>query len=423
MIAQQAYHDLGHVAAMLLLLAGSAFFSGSETAFFNLTRRQIKQINESTSRVHALLSRLLKKPGPLLDCLLLGNMTVNVLYFTLASVLVLRAGAQWGVTAATGLALFTFVVIVLVGDIFPKSLAYGNSWEVARISALPAFLIVRVVGPAAFAARVLVLEPFLRLVLGHRTGPRTVTTAELQSLISLSRRSGLIGKDETRLFAEVVELGFLKVRHVMQPRVDIVACDLSEAPNVATRMMQQHGFTKIPVYVKDIDRIVGLVYLRQILLKPGQPLERLVQPVQFVPEQKTVESLLDFFRQSRTDVAVVVDEYGGIAGVVHLEDIAEEIFGAPQVADGIEPIQLLGPFQYRLSGGLAIHDWADVFGIDLTETRLATIGGLVTRLLGRIPKPGDVAHLRNLRFTVENMHRHRIKTVVLTLEPIPSHDR
>ncbi len=423
MLAQQAYPAIGHVVAMLFLLAGSAFFSGSETAFFNLTRRQIKQINESRSRVHRLLSQLLRRPGPLLDCLLLGNMAVNVLYFTIASVLVLRVQTQWGVTAATGLALFTFVLIVLAADIFPKSLAYGNSWTVASISALPVFLVVRIVGPVAFIARILILVPFMRLFLGHRPHATTVTMADLQALIDLSRRRGLIGRDETRLFTEVVELGFLKVRHVMQPRVDIVACDLTEPPEVAVRMMQEHNFTKIPVYVKDIDRIVGLVRLRQILLRPGVPLDRLVQPVPFVPEQKTVESLLEFFRKSRTDLAVVVDEYGGIAGVVHLEDLAEEIFGAPEAEDGIEPIQLLGPFQYRLSGRLAIHDWADVFGVDLAETRLATVGGLVTRLLGRVPKPGDGARLQNLQFTVETMRGHRIETVILTLEPIGRNGR
>lgn len=423
MLAPQAYHAIGHVAAMVFLLAGSAFFSGSETAFFNLTRRQIKQINESKSRVHRLLSQLLKKPGPLLDSLLLGSMAFNVLFFTIASVLVFRFKAYWGVTAATGLALLTFITFVLLADILPKSLAYGNSWLVSNVSALPAYIVVRVLGPAAFIARFSIVVPFMRLFLGHRPQPRAATTADLQALIDLSRRRGLIGRDETRLFTEVVELGFLKVRHVMQPRVDVVACELSEPPGVAVRMMQERNFTKIPVYVRDIDRIVGLVRLRQILLRPGVPLDRLVQPVTFVPEQKSVESLLEFFRKSRTDLAVVVDEYGGIAGVVHLEDIAEEIFGAPVTEDGIEPIQLLGPFQYRLSGRLAIHDWADVFGIDSAETRLATVAGLVTGLLGRVPKPGDVARLRNLRFTVETMRRHRIETVILTLEPIGSDDK
>jgi len=160
-----------------------------------------------------------------------------------------------------------------------------------------------------------------------------------------------------------------------------------------------------------------------LFLKPGVSVDRLVQPVHFVPEQKTVESLLEFFRKTGTDMAVVVDEYGGLAGSVQLEDIAEELFGRMEIAAGIEPINQLGPFEYRLAGDLAIHDWADVFGIDLEQTRLSTIGGLVTALLGRIPKKGDAAYLGNLKFTVDRVRRHRIETVILTLEPIPGHEQ
>jgi putative hemolysin len=420
MIAQQIYHNVGHVAAMLFLLGGSAFFSGAETAFFNLTRRQVKHINKSESRVHGLLARLLNRPGLLLNCLLLGNMTVNVLFFAVSSVLVLRARTDWGVATATGLALATFIVLVLFGEILPKSLAYANSWRIALAAALPAFVIVKVFGPAAFVARAFILEPVLRIFVGQHRSPSTVTTMELRSLIDFSRRRGLISSGETKLFAEVVRLGFLKVRHVMQPRVDIVACDISAPPSTAVDQMRQHGLTKIPVYAEGIDGITGIVHLRQILLRPGLPLERLARPVRFVPEQKTVESIVDFFRTTRTDMAVVVDEYGGIAGVVRLEDIVEELFGGFESTDRAEPIQLLGPFEYRLSGDLAIHEWADVFGIDLSETRLATLGGLITALLGKIPKQGDVAQLKNLRFAVERMHRHRIESVVMTLEPIPS---
>jgi CBS domain containing-hemolysin-like protein len=407
---------------MLFLLAGSAFFSGSETAFFNLTRRQIKQLSTSTHRMQKLLARLLKRPGRLLNCLLLGNMTVNILFFATSSVLILRVKAQWGVAAASGVALATFLLLLLFGEILPKSLAYTNSRSVALTAALPAYLCVKIFGPAAFIARVFILEPVLRLVLGHRRAPKAITLAEFRSLIDFSRRRGLITEDENRLLGEVVELGFLKVRHVMEPRVDMIACEVSTPPVQTKEIMQKRHLTKIPVYVKDVDQVVGLVHLRQLLLKPRTPLDRLVQPVHFVPEQKTVESLLEFFRKTETDTAVVIDEYGGIAGAVRLEDIAEELFGGTEALEGGEPITQLGPFEYRLSGDLAIHDWAGVFGVDLDETRLSTIGGLVTALLGRMPKPGDVARLRNLRFTVERVRKHRIETVVLTLEPIPGHE-
>jgi putative hemolysin len=422
MIAQ-VYQHLGSGLVMLLLLASSAFFSGSETAFFSLTQRQLRQLEASNARLARFAVRLLRRPGHLLNGLLFGNMAVNVLFYALGSVLVVQAGRSGGFAAATALALGTFLLLVLFGDILPKSLAYSNPRRLAVATALPAFVVVQVFGPIVFVFRILFLEPILRMFFGHARTPRMTTLAELRALVSLSWRRGLITEDENRLLREVVELGSLKVRHVMQPRVDMMICDVSSPPSTVRRQMLDHHLTKMPAYKANGDNIIGLVHLRQLFLNPDTALERLVQPVHFVPEQKTVESLLEFFRKTGTDTVVVVDEYGGIAGSVRLEDIAEELFGRLEVAAGIEPIKQLGPFQYRLAGDLAIHDWADVFGIDLQETRVTTIGGLVTDLLGKIPKKGDVAHLGNLKFTVDRVRRHRIETIIMSVEPIVHHDR
>ena len=418
-----AYQYVGHIAAMLLLLTCSAFFAGSETAFFSLTQRQVKQLDSSLNRLHKLVAHLLRRPGHLLNCLLFGNMVVNTLFYALSSVLVVRVGGARGFGAASLVAFVTFIVLVLFGEILPKSLTYASPRPLAVAAALPAFVVVQVFGPVTAIFRILFLEPILRLFFGHARLPRMITLAEFRSLVNLSRRRGLITEDENRLLGEVIELGLLKVRHVMQPRVDLIACDVSDSPDQVREQMQRHHLTKIPVYVRDMDNVVGVVHLRQLFLKPGVSVDRLVQPVHFVPEQKTVESLLEFFRKTGTDMAVVVDEYGGLAGSVQLEDIAEELFGRMEIAAGIEPIKQLGPFEYRLAGDLAIHDWADVFGIDLEQTRLSTIGGLVTALLGRIPKKGDAAYLGNLKFTVDRVRRHRIETVILTLEPIPGHEQ
>lgn len=419
MIAQ-AYLNLGPILIMLVLLGCSAFFSGSETALFNLTRRQIKQLGASTHRMHKLTARLLQKPGHLLNCLLLGNITVNVLYYATSSVLVLRVSRTWGVGAATGVAAATFVMLVLCGEILPKSLTYTDSRPLAIAVTLPVFLATQVLGPIAGVFRVILLEPIMRLLFGGARVPDTITLAEFRSLVNLSRQRGLLSANETRLMGEVVELGMLKVRHVMQPRVDMPLCGVNESPAAVRERMQKLHLTKMPVYVKNVDNIVGMIHLRQLLLKPESSLDRLVQPVQFVPEQKTVESLLEFFRKTGTDMAVVVDEYGGIAGAVRLEDIAEELFGRMEQVSGVEPIKQLGPFQYRLAGDLAIHDWADVLGVDIEETRFSTIAGLVTSLLGKIPRRGDVAVLGNLKFTVDRVSRRRIETVILTFEPMRS---
>ena len=412
------FQNIGHITLMLVLLACSAFFSGSETAFFNLSSRQSRLLRESRHKVQNLVARLLDRPGQLLNSLLFGNMTVNVLYYAVASVFTITVKKEVGLAAAGATAVTSFALLVLVGEILPKSLAYANSRSLSVTAAVPTFLWLKAFAPLEFAFKVFVLEPVLRVLLGPVRAPKAITVRDFRSLIDTTRKLGLITADENKLMTEVVEIGFLKVRHVMRPRVDMVACSVAKSPDSAIELMRENGLTKLPVYARRIDDIVGVVHLRQLLLRPGVPLENLVEPIHFVPEQKTIESLLEFFRRSRSDTAIVVDEYGGIAGAVRLEDIAEELLGQIELTDGTEPIEQMGPFEYRLSGNLAIHDWAEAFGVDVTETRICTVGGLVTALLGKIPKTGDVAYLKNLKFTVEKVRKHRIESLVLTLEPI-----
>ena len=418
-----AFYRVWEPVLMLVLLAGSAFFSGAETAFFNLSRRQTKLLQESKHRLQNLTASLVNRPGQLLNCFSFGNMTVNVLFYAVASVFTIRVKEQSGLTAAAATAFVTFIALVLLGEILPKSVAYANSKSLSVAAALPAFLCLQIFAPLQFVFKYFILEPALRLFLGPARSPKVITVGEFKSLIETTRKQGLITADENKLLTEVIELGFLKVRHVMRPRVDMIACAVTDSPQTAREKMGKNHLTKLPVYVRTIDNIVGLVYLRQLLLEAATSLDKIVQQVHFVPEQKTVESLLEFFRKSRTDTAIVVDEYGGIAGSVRLEDIAEELFGQIEPTSGIEAIEQIGPFEYRLAGDLAIRDWPEVFGVDLAETRVATIGGLVTALLGKIPKSGDIAYLKNLKFTVEKVQKHRIETLILTFESLQTDDQ
>ena len=407
---------------MLILLAGSAFFSGSETAFINLTPRQIRLFDKSEHKLQKLVARLLGKRRKLLNCFLLGNMTVNVLFYAVSSVLIIRLKDYGGLAAASA-ALLSFVGLLLFGEILPKSLAYANSKTFCLAAALPAYICLQILGPVEMVFKVTILEPTLRLLLGPARHPKAITMGEFKSLIESTRQQGLITADENRLFTEVIELGFLKVRHVMRPRVDMIACDVTESSESAREMMKKHRVIRLPVYVRSIDNIIGMVHLRQILLRGEVALDKIVQDVNFVPEQKTVESLLEFFRRSKTDMAIVVDEYGGIAGSVRLEDIAEELLGQIEPTSQTEPIEQTGPFEYRLSGNVAIHDWVDVLGIDLAETSMVTIGGLVTALLGKMPKNGDIAYLKNLKFTVEKVRKRRIETLILNFEPFQTNGK
>jgi len=429
----EVYQYIGHIVGvansvkyiwepvlMVLLLGCSAFFSGSETAFFNLSRRQINLLEKSKHRLQNLAARELGRPGRLLSCLLFGNTMVNILFYAVASVLVVRVERQSGAGLAAVIAFAAFGLLVLFGEILPKSLAYSNSKPFTVAAAAPVFLILQIFSPFIFVFRFLIVEPVLRLILGQAKHPKAITTGEFKTLIEKVRKRGLISADENKLLGEIIDLGLLKVRHVMQPRVDMIACSVTDSNRTVRDIMQRNHLTKLPVYVGTIDNIVGLVSLRRLLLQADTTVDELVEKVHFVPEQKTVESLLEFFRRAHTDSAIVVDEYGGIAGSIYLEDIVEELLGPIEATAGIEPIEQTGPLEYRLAGNLAIHDWTRSFGIDPAQRRISTIAGLVTTLLGRIPKAGDAARLKNLKFTVERVQKHRIETVILTLEPIES---
>jgi CBS domain containing-hemolysin-like protein len=412
--------NTGHLVLMFGLLLCSSFFSGSETAFFNLSRRQVDLFGASSNKFKKLASGLLSNPKRLLTSLLFGNMVVNVLFFALASVLSLDISNSAGRLAGVFFGCTAFVVLLLFGEMLPKSLAYRHSTGFSTAAAGPCFLFVRAVGGVLRILEICIVAPAVSLLAGggENDGENALTGEQLKLLIESSRQRGLISADENQLFAGVVELGALKVRDVMRPRVDMTALDVSDSVAKAQELMASNKLTQIAVYAKNIDNIIGSVAYRDLLLSPSTAVSKLVKEVHFVPEQKSVESLLEFFRSSKTDMSIVVDEYGGIAGIVFVEDVAEELLGPMEPGSELELIEQIGPLRYRLAATLPIHDWAHAFGIDPGHSRVATIGGLTTALLGKIPRPGDTAYLKNVKLTVEEVQKRRIKSLVLSLEDI-----
>ncbi len=411
-------HSIWQLLLMAVLLALSAFCSGSETAFFHLSRRQVRQFAASSSSLERLAALLLSDPNRFLTALLFGNMTVNVLYFATSSMLSIQAGRSGGVAWGTMTAFICFLLLLLAGEMLPKSLAYANARHFCLFASPPCYILLRILSPFLGFLDHFLVQPSVRLLIHPSVRTSPVTSAQLKSLLETTRRQGLIRDDENHLLTEILKFSFLKVRHVMQPRVEMPACSLGTASRQICEMMHRHHLLKIPVYTQSIDAISGVIYLRDLLLNPKQLPSSLVRPVSYVPEQKSVESLIDFFRKTGEDMAIVVDEYGGIAGCVRFEHIVEQLLRPIEEGSGQVPVEAMGPLSYRLAADLSIYDWAEAFGIDLEETHLTTLGGFVTALLGRIPKPGDEAHLKNLKFTVEKTLHNRILTVILTLEPI-----
>lgn len=408
---------LGQIILLAILLVFSGFFSGSETAYFQLSRKTVRQYSVSNNRFERLVARVLQDPNRFLTALLFGNMTVNILYYAISGTLLYRIGTQYGALAGTVAGVVCFTVILIGGEMLPKSLAYGDTKRFCTVSSPVNFVVMRVLGPILKVLDFLILKPTLRLfVMPHKTG--AISINHFKFLVESSRRQGLISNDENQILMEILKFSYLKVRHVMTPRVEMRACSSTLSIENMKRQMLANRHTSLPVYRLSIDDIVGVVYLRDILLNPDSGLQALLKKVHFVPEQKTVESLIEFFKQTQTDQAIVVDEYGGVAGLVELDDITEHLAGTVEETSAADPIESMGPLTYRLQANLSIYDWMESFGLDdFKEERLTTIGGFIMAALGRIPKAGDQVKMKNMTFTVEKVSHNRIETVILSLLP------
>ena len=359
---------------------------------------------------------LLANPRMLLITILVGNMSVNVLYFVVTSVLLLKSGA--GVLAGMLLAVFFLVLIILLGEVIPKLLANSNRGRFAALVAPLLLTVHQVIGPLRITLETAIVAPLSRLTSPREPPPR-LGQEELAALFEMAGSRGDIDRHEQRILQDVVNLSQRKVRDVMTPRVRVAALPVGGGVAAIRDLAERTRLTKFPVYKGDLDTIVGVVRVRDALLDwpSGRSPTPQPVPVHFVPEVATLDQLLNHFRDTRTQLAVVVDEYGGTAGVVAMEDIVEELVGDIASVEERSHSQptLIGPNRWRVGGDISVHDWSEAFGQRLVSPQVATLGGLIFTRLGRAPRIGDVVELGNVRLEVEQVERSRVVSVIVSL--------
>ncbi|MFW5840489.1 MAG: hemolysin family protein, partial [Planctomycetota bacterium] len=407
---------------MAVLLGFSAFFSGSETALFNLTRGELRAMSESSGPVDRLIWRMMRRPDELLNTILFGNMLVNVAFATTSALVVFSMEERGFSAFAIGVfSIVPLILVILFGEVTPKVMAIliGKPWAVAAAPVLAA--IQRIFGPIVRGLNAFLIRPLTRVIAYSPPRDKDVTGEELGELLNISANQGLIDRDISGMLQEIIELTDIRVADVMVPRVDLICYDVDASPEGLMQRFAQTGLRRMPVYEDNPDNIIGLVSAKRLWLTPHTPLRKLVRKALFVPETANLEQLLGQFRKVRRQMAIVVDEYGGTAGLVTLEDVLEEIVGDLPDASGEESIpqvERISQREYLVAGDLAIHNWADFFHVDLSAQRISTIGGFVLSCFGRVPQVGDVVDYQNLRFTVERMRHRRIAQVRLELQEV-----
>lgn len=399
---------------LILLLAGSAFFSGAETVLFSLSRHELSQFRRDKRLSHQLVARLMEHPRRLLLTLMIGNVTLNM--FVLAtSLVVLQTLPGRLKLLAPVLGVLAPVILTVVADIMPKGIAILSAPRLATCIAPVVHTVQLVLSPAT---RLLggIVTPLTRLLAGGRRPGEYVTVDELQQLVEMSQRRRIIDADENAMLNEALELGRLKVRDIMVHRTDMIAFEIHDDPDELRRLLREHKLAKVPVYEGTIDRVIGLVYAKELFLHRHRPLRQLARGVRFVPEIISLTQLIAHFRGTRTQLAIAVDEFGGVTGLVTIEDVARQIVGEIAPVEDETPLwQRVGPRQFRVSGGMSVREWAQIFHAAGSGEDVTTLGGLVLTRLGRPAAPGDQIRLGNLRLTVESLRGRRIESILLDL--------
>ena len=322
--------DIPMLAALPVLLGLSGFFSGSETALFALTESERITLRRGGGMAGRAVEVLLANQRMLLITVLMGNMTVNTLYFVVTSVLLMKSDAT--VLGEVLLAVGFLLLVILLGEVTPKLIANTHRTGFAGFVAPPMLALHRAITPVRTVVDRLVIGPLSRLASPSARPPR-LDEKELSALLEVSGSGGVIDAEEQRILREVIRLRRLKVRDVMTPRVRIAAVELDASYEQVRDLAERTRLTKFPVYKENLDHIVGLLPVRSFLLAGesatagGDATGGALTPVHYVPETARLDQLLDRFRETHTQLAIVVDEYGGTAGLVAVEDVVEELVG------------------------------------------------------------------------------------------------
>ncbi len=411
--------DILLLSLMLPLLVGSGFFSASETVIFGLDADDRASIRGRGGVVAAAVDGILREPRLLLISILLGNMTINTLYMTLGSVLVIRHAASPFAGVIFGLG--SLAVIIVFGEVVPKLAGQAHRTGAAAILAPPVAVLHRLLRPLDRVVSRTVIEPLHRLV--GPDAPAHLDADELAALVDLSLREGAIDREEEALLREVLSFQSLRVRDIMTPRVSVQAIAHDDPPERIRELLFETGLRRLPMFQGDLDEIVGVLPSRRFLLAmaddeiPEGGVRSLCRSVSFVPEMASVEQLLARFRDEGSTIAIVVDEFGGTAGLVTIEDVAEEVVGeiAGDPDDEIEVPVKLDTARWRVDGRMPLHAWREAFGPAIKDPRISTVGGLFLAQLGRLARPGDEAMLANVRLVAERVESGRVESAVVEL--------
>lgn len=409
-----SYLWLNLVFLMVALLL-SAFFSSAETAFIALQRVRVRQLVDEGAPGARRVQRLVEERDRTLPAILIGSNLANTAAAALGTII--AAGFLPGGTAIVVATIGVTVLLVVFAEITPKTIASAHAERLALAFAGPIELLVVLLSPLSAVLR-WISAGFTRL-LGLPAVPRWLVGAEeVETTITLAEEHGTLRGEEARMLRNILELQETAVREVMVPRTQVLAVGEQETVERMVAVIRDTGFTRLPVFRDNIDNLVGMVHAKDVLLQyslghRSAKAREIMRPIVAVPETKKVSDLLREMREQSTQMAAVIDEYGGTAGIVTIEDLLEEVVGEITSEFGAERrlIHSVSPRLVVVDAAISINDFDELFDVELPSQEVDTLGGFIFQQTDTIPKSGESFQWQGLEFTVLSMRGNSIGLV------------
>jgi putative hemolysin len=411
------------VILLVTFLGVSALLAGAEAAYFSLSRLGSAHLEPEESPGHALLARVLRDPHDLLITLLVGITLVNIAASALATQVATVLFGPRGIAIAIPIMVF---LIVVFGEVLPMTIAVGVPHRFGTLVARPVLGLQWLLTPVRR-----LLGAFTRLVSraadGKGVAKAAITEAELRTLVEVGHQEGVVQRKEREMIHGVFELGETTVAEIMVPRTDVFGIDVATPPDRLLPAIRANLHHRVPAYEGSLDHVVGILQVKDLLpyyagLPPNFDLRGHLAAPYFVPQSKRAHALLREFKAKKLRTAIVVDEYGGTAGLITLEDLLEEVVG--EIRDEFEAEERLAqPVDeqtWRVAAKMAIGDFNGVTGLAIPDEHFDTVGGWVLDLFGRVPHRGESVQADGVRVTVETMHRNRILQVLVHMPAPPA---
>ncbi|WP_031513786.1 CNNM domain-containing protein [Desulfofalx alkaliphila] len=403
---------------MFVLLATSAFFSSSETALMSINKIKIRNMVDEGVKGAELVVKLIEDPGKLLSVILVGNNLVNIGASALATSLAIGYFGNAGVGIATGI--MTFLLLVFA-EITPKSLAAVRAEMISLKVAKFLYYITLLLTPVVIVLTFITNNLIKLLGVRPEAKKPLVTEEELKTIVNVGHEEGILESEERQMIHNVFEFGDLYVKDIITPRTDLVSFSVKASYEEVVEVIKREQYSRYPVYKKNIDNIVGVLHVKDLIFfdidKDNFSITDYARAPYFTYEYKHISLLFEEMRKGRMSIAVVLDEYGGTAGVVTIEDLVEEIVGdiSDEYDNPVKAIELIKDNQYLVQGSTGLDLINGVLGINIRSECFDSIGGFVMGLFGRMPDVGEAIEYNGIKFTVDKVGRNRITAIKITI--------